>query len=112
MKKRNGSGEREKGGGKEELVLFDMGKKEKRREKRESLLFSRTRLIHVCDDGLRGTTAGLFLWASVTKREKEEEEKGNASSGETPVGKLQLHSGEEEEEEEATAEAEASVTDR
>ncbi len=49
-----------------------------------------------------------FLWASVTEREKEE--KGNASSGETPVGELQLHSGEEEEE--AAAEAEASVTDR
>ncbi len=59
----------------------------------------------MCDDGLRGTTAGLFLWASVTEREKEEEE--NFFSGGTPVGKLQLHSGEEEE-----ATAEAAVTDR
>ncbi len=49
MKKRNGSGEREKGGGKEELVLFDMGKKEEEeREQREKAFLFREPASFTC----------------------------------------------------------------
>ena len=95
-------------------MLFDMGQKEEEREERteerEPSFFENPPHSRVRRWAERNNRRPFFMGVCHRTREKKEE-KGNAFSGETPVGKLQLHSGEEEEEE-ATAEAEAAVTDR